>query len=47
MEQCVFPEGVVFNIELNQRYWYAAAECIEATRALAAIAQTDRRAAAA
>lgn len=47
MEQCVFPEGVVFNIELNQRYWYAAAECIEATRALAATAQTDRRAAAA
>ena len=47
MEHCVFPEGVLFNIELNERYWYAAAECIEATRALAAVAQTDRRAAAA
>ncbi|TCL69441.1 sugar phosphate isomerase/epimerase family protein [Rhizobium sp. BK251] len=46
MEQCVFPEGVVFNIELNKRYWYAAVECVQATKALAAAAQTQRRAAA-
>lgn len=47
MEQCVFPEGVLFNIELNKRYWYAAADCIEATRTLAAGARTHQRAAAA
>lgn len=47
MEHCVFPQGVVFNIELNQRYWYAAEECVEATRALATAARCHRPAAAA
>ena len=39
MERCVFPPGVVFNIELPRRHWNAAAECIEATRAMAAQAR--------
>ena len=26
MAECTFPEGVLFNIELKQRYWYAAQE---------------------
>jgi sugar phosphate isomerase/epimerase len=47
MQQCEFPHGVLFNIELNERYWYAAEECIAATRALAASARTDRTAVAA
>jgi sugar phosphate isomerase/epimerase len=33
--ECVFPRGVVFNVELNQRYWYAAQETVDATKALA------------
>ena len=37
--ECVFPQGTVFNIELNQRYWYAAQETVEATKALAARAR--------
>ncbi|MCA1298088.1 sugar phosphate isomerase/epimerase family protein [Stappia indica] len=40
MAACVFPEGVVFNIELNPRFSAAARECIAATRALAAQART-------
>lgn len=40
MAECRFPEGTLFNIELNQRYWYAATECVEATRGLAHLAQT-------
>ncbi|MBK5570236.1 sugar phosphate isomerase/epimerase family protein [Ensifer sp. SSB1] len=47
MAECIFPEGVLFNIELNQRYWYAAQECIEATRGLARSARIGRTAAAA
>lgn len=35
IQTCTFPEGVVFNIELDQRHWYAAGECVEATRDLA------------
>jgi len=38
---CCFPQGAVFNIELKERYWYAAQECVAATRDLAARAQTD------
>jgi sugar phosphate isomerase/epimerase len=46
IDECEFPEGAVFNIELNQRYWYVARECVDATKALAARARTTRRAAA-
>lgn len=44
---CTFPEGVLFNIELKDRYWYAAQECIDATKAMAARAKIARKAAAA
>jgi sugar phosphate isomerase/epimerase len=43
MSECTFPSGVVFNIELNQRYWYAAEECVAATKALAGTARTVSR----
>lgn len=38
---CVFPTGVVFNIELQPRYWYAVAQCVAATKALAGRARTS------
>jgi sugar phosphate isomerase/epimerase len=47
IEACSFPEGVLFNIELQQRYWYAAQETVDATKALAARAKVVRQAAAA
>lgn len=47
MEECRFPEGVLFNIELEPRYWYAAQECVDATKALAAKAKVIRPAVAA
>lgn len=47
MAECQFPEGVLFNIELNGRYWYAAQETVDATKALAAKAQVFGVAAAA
>lgn len=40
LESCVFPEGVVFNIELNPRFLHVARDCVEATKALAAKART-------
>ncbi len=40
MSECVFPKGVLFNIELNQRYWYAAEECVATTRSIASTART-------
>lgn len=40
MERCVFPDGVLFNIELNPRLWYAVDECLATTRALAGRART-------
>lgn len=40
MDVCRFPQGAVFNIELKPRYWYAAHECVAATKALAARALT-------
>lgn len=43
LEECVFPEGVVFNIELDPRYWHAAQECVAFTRHLADIARTAGR----
>ena len=36
MDTCQFPAGVVFNIELQDRYWHLAQECVGATKALAA-----------
>lgn len=39
MAECTFAEGVLFNIELEKRYWYAAQEAVDATRALAATAR--------
>ena len=47
MAECTFPEGVLFNIELKQRYWYAAQETVDATRAMAASARIAGRSAAA
>ena len=47
VDECVFPRGVVFNIELNQRYWYAAREAVDATKALAGRARTRPEASAA
>ena len=47
MAECSFPEGVLFNIELKQRYWYAAQETVDATKSLAIRARTVRTAAAA
>ena len=47
MAECVFPRGVLFNIELNQRYWYAAQETVDATKALAERARTRSEAVAA
>lgn len=47
IDECTFPEGAVFNIELKQRYWYAAQETVDATKALAASARVVRRAEAA
>ncbi|MCJ2127158.1 sugar phosphate isomerase/epimerase family protein [Methylobacterium sp. J-077] len=41
IDACAFPKGVVFNIELNPRYWYAVEDCIAATKALAARARTQ------
>ena len=32
---CVFPADTSFTIELERRYWYAVADCIEQTRDLA------------
>ncbi|MBL8584230.1 MAG: TIM barrel protein [Rhizobiaceae bacterium] len=43
MAECVFAPGVLFNIELNQRYWYAAQECVDATKELAVAARVDKR----
>ena len=35
MEACTFPEGVIFNIELDSRYWHEGLACVDATKALA------------
>lgn len=47
MAECEFPEGVLFNIELKDRYWYAAQECVDATQALAEKARVSKARAAA
>jgi sugar phosphate isomerase/epimerase len=47
MAECTFPEGVLFNIELKERYWYAAQETVDATKAMAARARVLRSAQAA
>ncbi|MEI8178952.1 sugar phosphate isomerase/epimerase [Aestuariivirga sp.] len=46
MAECRFPQGVVFNIELKERYWYAARECVAATKSMAAQARNVLREAA-
>lgn len=40
LTECTFPAGVVFNVELNGRYWHFARECVERTREMAARART-------
>ncbi len=40
MQQCEFAPGVIFNIELMQRYWYAAADCVKANKVIATSART-------
>jgi len=35
LAECTFPQGVVFNIELNPRHWHFAAESVTVTRAMA------------
>lgn len=47
IDACSFPHGVLFNIELKPRYWYAAQESVDFTKALAAKARTAERARAA
>jgi sugar phosphate isomerase/epimerase len=42
IEICEFPQGVVFNIELKERYWYAAQECVDAVKKLAKGARVSR-----
>ncbi|BCH31705.1 hypothetical protein MesoLjLc_36350 [Mesorhizobium sp. L-8-10] len=42
MAECSFPQGVLFNIELKDRYWYVAQETVDATKALAASARIER-----
>jgi sugar phosphate isomerase/epimerase len=34
MKVCAFPEKTLFNIELNERFWYAVDECVAKTRAI-------------
>jgi sugar phosphate isomerase/epimerase len=40
MAACELPPGAVFNIELKDRYWYAAQDCVDAVKALAVTART-------
>ena len=47
MQACVFPQGVVFNIELQQRYWYEAQACVDSVKAMAHSARTSKMAQAA
>ncbi len=46
IDACAFPDDVVFNIELDGRYWHAAEATVRATKALAARAASGIRAAA-
>ncbi len=43
IDACRFPEGVVFNIELKDRYWYAAQDCVDAVKILSSRAENDDR----
>ena len=43
MAACRFPEGAVFNIELDRRYWSHRQACVDATRAIVAKAQFSAR----
>ncbi len=42
MAQLTFPEGVVFNIELNDRYWAELGSTIAEAKRLAGLARTER-----
>jgi sugar phosphate isomerase/epimerase len=46
VSECEFPQGVIFNIELKDRYWYVAQETVDATKRLAGMARTSMRQAA-
>ncbi|QRM34159.1 sugar phosphate isomerase/epimerase [Microvirga sp. VF16] len=46
MASCIFPHNVVFNIELQDRYWHVGQDCVDATKVLAAKARTALAAAA-
>jgi sugar phosphate isomerase/epimerase len=35
LARCVFPSGLLINVELTARYWHAAAQSVAAARALA------------
>ena len=35
MAACAFPQGTVFNIELDRRYWHHRRDCVAATAAFA------------
>ncbi len=39
LAECVFPPNVVFNIELDDRYWHLALDCVNDTKAMAARAR--------
>jgi sugar phosphate isomerase/epimerase len=43
LAECTFPEGVVFNIELPERYWHMAQDTVDRTKAMAARARIANR----
>lgn len=43
MQECEFPQGTLFNIELKERYWYVAQEVVDATKRLAGMAKAHQR----
>ncbi len=40
VEACVFPNGVILNIELAKRYWHLRQSCVDATQNLASRLRT-------
>ncbi len=41
IQACTFPKEVIFNIELQDRYWHLAQDCVNATMSMAAKARTS------
>lgn len=39
-DECVFPEGVLFNLEMKDRFWYAVPEAVAQAQGFAARART-------